>query len=39
MIEIIKNRIQTKVSILGVAALGSDSTSRVPTLIQTEKQK
>ena len=35
MIEIIKNRIQTKVSNLGVAALGSDSTSRILTLIQT----
>ena len=34
MIEIIKNRIQTKVINLGV-----DSTSRILTLIQTEKQK
>jgi hypothetical protein len=35
MIEIIKNRIQTKVRNLGVATLGSDSTSRKITLIKT----
>jgi len=35
MIEIIKNKIHTKVSNLEVASHGNDSTSRMLTLIQT----